>query len=157
MARKVPSGTSKLVKAIASKIDLGGKAPTVKPWEVGQYGPMKARPGRGGMDMDHIPSKAALLKRAEARKGKPLTKAEADKVINEGSAMAVPRKSHQQKSRTYGGRNNKDQVAHDANNPAKATELDFNRYRQDMKDQGFSDKAIEDALARLRAQNKGIK
>ena len=29
-------------------------------FEVGEYGALKSRPGRDGMEMDHIPSKAAL-------------------------------------------------------------------------------------------------
>ncbi len=53
-----------------------------------------------------------------------LTDAEAKALKDNTPAVATPRTTHQQKSRTYGGRNTKKQVATDAKDLKKARGLD---------------------------------
>ncbi|MES2709348.1 MAG: RHS repeat-associated core domain-containing protein [Verrucomicrobiota bacterium] len=93
----------------------------VKPGQPGPYDDLKKQKKKHGetepMDMDHRPSLAAQVKAAEKAKGGSLTKAELAKVKAESPAVATPRLDHQQKSRTYGGRNT------DAKSTADAADL----------------------------------
>jgi filamentous hemagglutinin len=106
----------------------------VQPGERDLYGNLIAKKKKHGeteaMDMDHRPSFAAQVKAAEEAKGEPLTKAELAKLKKETPAVATPRKDHQQKSRTYGGRNNKEQIAEDAKDLETAAAKDDAAYEQ---------------------------
>ncbi len=76
------------------------------------------------MDLDHQPSNASNIARAEAELGRPLTAAERAAVRDQGPAVAVPQELHQGASPTYGGRNTPAQIAADAANPAAAAARD---------------------------------
>ncbi len=128
----------------------------VTQWEVGRYGDLKSRPGRDGMDMDHIPSKAALLKRAETMKGRPLTRKQERQVIDSGTAMAVPRRTHQTESRTYGRRNSSDQITDDANDLTSAAKKDFDIYHDDMLQEGYTEEQIEATYKEICAKNREL-
>jgi len=77
-----------------------------------------------GLDIDHQPSHASNLVRAEAEKGSPLTPAEIREVWNQGTAVTVPEGWHRGESRTYGGRNSLRQIAADAADPVSGALAD---------------------------------
>ena len=77
-------------------------AAVLKCGEKGKYGDLKKKTGDGKFDRDHIPSKAALKKRAEELKGDRLTAAEQKAIDNAGEAIAIPRQAHIDISPTYG-------------------------------------------------------
>ena len=109
----------------------GGKVATNKPvasGDKGTYGELKAQKKAHGetepMDMDHRPSYAAQKKNLENQLGRELTPAEAKALKDNTPTVATPRKDHQQKSRTYGGRNTQTQIEADAADLEKARRLD---------------------------------
>lgn len=70
--------------------------------EYGRYSPLKRKRGDGKFDRDHIPSKAALIKRAEQLNGGKLSEAQRNAIVNWGNAIAIPRQAHADISPTYG-------------------------------------------------------
>jgi RHS repeat-associated protein len=97
----------------------------VKAYETGTYKELKKRSVSGdGLDIDHQPSHASNVARAEAKLGRKLTDAEASALRDNGTAVAVPSEWHKGKSPTYGGRNTKAQIAGDAANPRAAASRD---------------------------------
>jgi len=70
--------------------------------EYGRYGPLKKKNGDGQFDRDHIPSKAALKKRAEELLGRQLKPSEARKIDAASEAIAIPREAHINASPSYG-------------------------------------------------------
>jgi hypothetical protein len=97
------------------------RGPGVQPYETGTYGDLKARSLVGDrLDLDHQPSNASNIARAEAELGRPLTAAERTAVRDQGTAVAVPEGWHRSGSLTYGGRNTPAQIAGDALDPQAA-------------------------------------
>lgn len=76
------------------------------------------------MDMDHRPSYAAQKKALENELGRELSPEEAAALKRDTPAVATPRGDHQQKSRTYGGRNTPAQIEEDARDLERARQLD---------------------------------
>ena len=99
------------------------KAEKLQAGEKGTYEELKKKPGDNKFDRDHQPSKAALLERAEELKGDPLTKAERNRIINEGDAVAVPKDVHQA-GPTYAGKNSTAKIAADSKDLAGAASRD---------------------------------
>lgn len=90
--------------------------PKVKPLELGTYGDLAPRSKKDGMDIDHIPSQAALRRATDsALQGQALTKEEERTLINT-AAIAIPQEVHRKCSETYGGRNQADKQKIDAMN-----------------------------------------
>ena len=113
--------------------------------EFGNYGDMLKKSGDNKFDRDHVPSKAALKKAAEKILEdtgliESITQSQMDALFGKGSspgliaeqgkAVAIPKRDHQQHSETYGNRN-ADKIDGDSDNLQKAAERDT--------------KAIEDA------------
>ncbi|WP_223669845.1 PAAR-like domain-containing protein [Kangiella shandongensis] len=104
-----------------------GSKKKLKCGEKNSYKNLKKKTGGGKFDRDHVPSKAALKKRAEmilAKRGKRLSSEQAKAIENAADAIAIPRKAHQQVSPTYGGRNSAKRVIQDAGNLAGAAKRD---------------------------------
>jgi RHS repeat-associated protein len=100
---------------------LFNSAPGVQPYEVDTYGNLRARSLTGdGLDLDHQPSNASNIARAEAEFGRPLTEPELIEIRDQGTAVAVPQGLHRGTSPTFGGRNTPAQIAADAANPLAA-------------------------------------
>ncbi|QPF71791.1 hypothetical protein G8A07_01820 [Roseateles sp. DAIF2] len=105
----------------------GGKVkPKPKP-ECGQRGPYKDRDDHDnkGFNWDHVPSKAALLAKAEEIKGDLLSAAEKTAIIEGAPTIAIPEDLHRKHSETYGGRQNQTvdgqkRILNDAGNLQKA-------------------------------------
>jgi complete genome; segment 3/17 len=120
-------------------------------FEVGEYGALKSRPGRDGMEMDHIPSKAALCKATcryiENKIDKKLNDMEVAAVLQVveklGGAIAVPKEMHDKLSRTIGGRNAKTRIHQDSLDIIRAIKADLEAYTPELRKRGYSDKDIE--------------
>ncbi|GAB2909704.1 hypothetical protein GCM10027093_54770 [Paraburkholderia jirisanensis] len=110
----------------------------------GKYGDLLKQSGGNKFDRDHVPSKAALNKIGRqilADEGLDLTKEEllrlfGDKntlglIANEGKAIAIDKADHQQESRTYGRRNNPEQIAEDAKDAQAAARKDTKKLLDD--------------------------
>ncbi len=111
-----------------SKVESGGEAANtegVRPYEVDTYGNLRSRSVPGDkLTLDHQPSNASNLPRAEAELGRPLTPAERIQIRDEGVAVAVPEELDRGFSPAFGGRNTPDQIAADAANPLAAASRD---------------------------------
>lgn len=103
----------------------------------GNYDDMLKKDGDGKLDRDHVPSKAALQEAARdilkaapelARelKAKSIEALFGDKglISKQGQTIAIPKKDHQQHSRTYGRRNNPDKVKGDSKDLQDAANKD---------------------------------
>lgn len=120
-------------------------------FEVGEYGALKSRPGRDGMEMDHIPSKAALCKVTcryiEDKIDKKLNDMEVAAVLKVveklGGAIAVPKEMHDKLSRTIRGRNAKTRIHQDSLDIIRAIKADLDAYTPELRKRGYSDKDIE--------------
>jgi len=97
----------------------------VTAYETGTFESLTKRSVIGdGLTIDHIPSNASNIARAEAALGRPLTNAEKAAVRDQGMAVAVPDNLHKSASPTYGGRNTPAQIKADAANPQAAAARD---------------------------------
>ena len=120
-------------------------------FEVGEYSALKSRPGRDGMEMDHIPSKAALCEAIyryiEESIKRELNKKEKEAVLQvvgkQGGAIAVPKEMHDKLSRTIGGRNTKTRIHRDSLDIIRAIKADVDAYTPELRRRGYSDNDIE--------------
>ncbi|GIB07183.1 S-type Pyocin domain-containing protein [Vibrio cholerae] len=126
----------------------------VKPLEVGTYGDLAPRSKKDGMDIDHIPSQAALLRAAEKMLGRPLTADEKKEIINSGAGVAIPREIHQKCSETYGGRNKLEKQQVDSGDLEAAVNSNFDAIKTCLKENGYTDEQLEDAREELHRLNK---
>jgi S-type Pyocin. len=131
----------------------GGKS-KVKPLEVGTYGDLAPRSKKDGMDIDHIPSQAALLRAAEEMLGRPLTVEEKKELINSAAGVAIPNKIHQKCSETYGGRNRPDKQLADASDLSRAVDSNFDAIKSCLKESGYSEKQLERAREEIHRINR---
>jgi len=91
--------------AAAKKGKDGGKVKSKKKLKCGDHGSyrdLKKKSGDGKFDRDHIPSKAALKKRAEQLQGDRLTSEQEKAIDNAAETIAIPRQAHIDVSPTYG-------------------------------------------------------
>ncbi|EME0895111.1 S-type pyocin domain-containing protein [Vibrio parahaemolyticus] len=126
----------------------------VKPLEVGTYGDLAPRSKKDGMDIDHIPSQAALLRAAEEMLGRPLTVDEKKEIINSGAGVAIPREIHQKCSETYGGRNKLEKQQVDSGDLEAAVNSNFDAIKTCLKENGYTDGQLEDAREEFHRLNK---
>ena len=118
-------------------------------FEVGTYGDLKSRP-RNGMEIDHIPSKAALCEAAcryiEVTTGVPPDDDERkriQKVMEQhGGAIVVPKEMHRRHSRTIGGRNTSKQITNDSLDPVSAITKDCDYYMDLFEQYGLDATAL---------------
>lgn len=120
-------------------------------FEVGQYSSLKSRPGRDGMEMDHIPSKAALCqatcRHIETELKRNLNDKEVAAVLQVveklGGAIAVPKEMHNKLSRTIRGRNNEARIHQDSLDIIRAIKADVDAYAPELRRRGYSDNDID--------------
>lgn len=128
--------------AAANELDCG---------EMGTYGDQKKRTGKGKYHRDHIPSKAALKKRAQKlNRGKPLSKAQQTAIDNAGLSIVIPAAAHRQVSPTYGGRN-KPIMDTDAKDLQKAAKRDTKAMKKEIDQHADADcvKAYKKAATKI--------
>ncbi|WP_141759103.1 MULTISPECIES: hypothetical protein [Actinomyces] len=126
-------------------------------FEVGEYSALKSRPGRDGMEMDHIPSKAAVfeatcnhIQSELERKLNPKEQEAVLKVVGKlGGAIAVPKEMHDKLSRTIRGRNSRDRIHQDSLDIIRAIKADVEAYTPELRKRGYSDKDIEMIYTKL--------
>jgi len=119
-------------------------------FEVGEYSVLKSRSGRDGMEMDHIPSKAALCETIcryiEGKIGRKLYEKDQEAVQKFaekfGGAMAVPKEMHEKLSRTIGGRNTETRIRQDSSDIIRAIKADVDAYTPELRRRGYSDNDI---------------
>jgi len=125
----------------------------VKKLEVGKvegYGESKRTTGDGTIDRDHMPSKAALIRRAEVLKGEPLTKAERNAIINDADSINLPREVHKEGA-TYGNKNTPELIDSDSNDLSGALNRDADLAVQNAKKLAPEHaKAIEEGASKIK-------
>ncbi|EHR6582427.1 S-type pyocin domain-containing protein [Vibrio parahaemolyticus] len=125
----------------------------VKPLEVGTYGYLAPRSKKDGMDIDHIPSQAALRRALESALGQTLTKEQERELINSAAAIAIPQEVHRKCSETYGGRNQADKQQVDAGDLEVAVNSNFDAIKGCLKNEGYTDQELENARVQLHEIN----
>ncbi len=103
----------------------------------GNYDDMLKKDGDNKLDRDHVPSKAALKEAARKliENAEIILTAAQDAALfgkgsnpgaiaGKGKTIAIPKKDHQQNSRTYAGRNNPDKVKGDSKDLQQAAKDD---------------------------------
>lgn len=138
--------------------DTGGNYSShIRLLEINTYSTLKKKEGRKGLEMDHIPSKGALIEYFTKLKGEPLSKHEKNIIVNSAPAMAVPKELHANCSRTYRGRNTKSMIIGDANDIKQAVSQDLSRYSAFLSEQGCSSTDISAMQAKFLKIIKDIK
>jgi hypothetical protein len=117
--------------------------------KVGTYEEMKKANAGAGLSADHIPSFAALKADAESQLGRQLTSVEAKTLRNQSLTIVYETQIHQTTSRTYGGRNNQQQILQDASDLYKAVKKDIDALKPGLLKAGFSEQDINDASSKL--------
>ena len=125
----------------------------VAPLDVGTYKQLSARSVGDGLTPDHIPSFAAIRESIENQIGRKLTPTQLRELRNETTSIVYDTVMHQQHSRTYGGRNNRAQIASDALNLRGAAELDMRQIRPHLIEGGMAPDEIERAFAAIHDAN----
>jgi hypothetical protein len=158
-----------VVKAAASA--ASASAPKIPPtpslscpiakYEVGSYKELLDRAQVGDdMQHDHIPSFASLRESFKAQLGRDLKPEEALALYQNASCIELPTAVHKA-GRTFGGKNNVEQIAEDAKDLGKAAQKDMQAYK-DVADAALLAKQLSQseydkfmgALAKVNARNK---
>ena len=128
--------------------------PKVKPLEVGTYGDLAPRSKKDGMDIDHIPSLAALIKATETLYRRKLTKDQVAQIKITSVGIAIPSKVHQKCSETYGGRNKPEKQQADAEDLKKAVDNNFDAIEPCLKSEGYSQSDLEQSRSEIHKLNR---
>lgn len=147
----------KLAKGIMSKVNVKLKfnSKPIKALDVTSYRTATKRSVPGdGLENDHIPSKAALIRAAESKKRDKLTRAERRAIEQRGVTVTVPEKVHAD-SRTYKGRNTTAQVEADGKDLRGAMEKDLQVLSDNLRARGYDQASIDSTLDAVRRQNRG--
>ncbi|OEE65868.1 hypothetical protein A1OO_08650 [Enterovibrio norvegicus FF-33] len=131
------------------------RKPKVKPLEVGTYGDLAPRSKKDGMDIDHIPSLAALKRALMKELGVTfLTEEQINMLKNSAAGIAIPAKVHQKCSETYGGRNQPEKQIEDSNSIKDAVDSNFDAIEQCLKENGYEQDQLDSARKKLHEINK---
>jgi hypothetical protein len=122
--------------------------PMVNPLEVGPANDLSSRSAKDGLDIDHIPSQAALRVFLKANNPR-ITEGQLNAALRKAPSIAIPRKVHQKYSETYGGRNTKLQQAKDAVDLRKAVDTNLDTLKPFLLEEGLTDEQIEKARTDL--------
>ncbi|MDB6373071.1 S-type pyocin domain-containing protein [Photorhabdus bodei] len=128
--------------------------PPVKPLEVGEYQDLAGRSRNDGLDIDHIPSKAALKLFLKNKLGKAATDKDIDKILNSGVSIAIPHRVHRGYSETYKGRNTKAKQVKDASDIRVAVDSNFDAQVPGLREEGYTDDQLNKAREELHQLNK---
>ncbi|WP_036773435.1 S-type pyocin domain-containing protein [Photorhabdus australis] len=128
--------------------------PPVKPLEVGEYHDLAGRSRNDGMDIDHIPSKAALEQYLLKKHKGEITSKQIEGILNKAIAIAIPKQVHQKYSETYGGRNSVTKKTRDASNLKAAVNSNFDAQVPGLREEGYTDDQLDKAREELHRLNK---
>lgn len=153
LAAEAASGVS--VAGYMANMGRAGKAAAGKlcALEVGTYGQQAARSVKDGLTPDHIPSIAAVTQTFERTFG-PMQLVERSALRRATPTIAIPSNVHVSSSRTYGGRNTVAQILADSHDLANANKLDRMAYQQALRQQGYTQRQIDDAFNELERLHK---
>lgn len=131
------------------------KSGPVRQFDVGTYQDLKRRSQSGdGMQHDHTPSSAALIRAKENELGRRLTPSERRELTQNGVAVELLDSMHYA-SRTYGGKNTQDQISRDALDLKQAMENDLEVLSQNLREKmGIDQIEIDSILQRVRDLNR---
>src|SRR5690606_27547826 len=121
-----------------------GNTGNVVEGETGTYGDSSTRSVRDGMTPDHIPSFASVRQAVEDS-GVELSQAQIKALRDNTNCVVVKTCDHQSFSRTYGGRNNQNQIQADANDLRRAADADLDTWEPVWRENGWSDVDIQRA------------
>jgi len=120
--------------------------------DCGDYMPYKDQknPSKKDLERDHIPSQAAMKKRAEKLlpEGVELTKCIKNRLKNWADTLALPKATHKA-GRTNGSKNTPEQIKNDEKDLGEAGKNDAKEYEDKMDDQDIPEECkekIKDAL-----------
>ncbi|HCF6665826.1 TPA: S-type pyocin domain-containing protein, partial [Pseudomonas aeruginosa] len=126
--------------------------PPVSALEVDIYGNFTGRP-RNGNHLDHMPAQGALA--TSLRSAIPdIQEKEIRELMKKGASIAIPARIHQKYSETYGGRNTKEKQRKDAEDLRRAVDSNFDAIKSALIEEGFSEKDVEEARAKLHRINE---
>lgn len=101
------------------------------------------------LQMDHVPSKAALFNYHERRLGRALSTEERRAVEEGGVAVALPADLHRHYSQTYGANNTPQQIAEDGRSLKTAFERDAQAYLRDARKFGYNSHQMQKLQAAI--------
>ncbi|NHB92852.1 S-type pyocin domain-containing protein [Photorhabdus cinerea] len=127
--------------------------PPVKPLEVGEYHDLAGRSRNDGMDIDHIPSKAALKTYLIEKYGE-LDSDMLKNILDNSVCITISRKVHQKYSETYGGRNTPTKRLQDASDLKAAVNSNFDAITPGLKEEGYTDSQLNNARKNLHKLNQ---
>ncbi|QXF32543.1 hypothetical protein CE143_04695 [Photorhabdus luminescens] len=127
--------------------------PPVKPLEVGEYQDLAGRSRNDGLDIDHIPSQAALRKYL-ANKYPNMSPAMIKAMLIKGVSIVIPKRIHQKYSETYGGRNTPMKKTQDASDLKAAVESNFDAMIIGLIEEGYTPEQLDKAREDLHQLNK---
>ncbi|MCW7760435.1 S-type pyocin domain-containing protein [Photorhabdus luminescens] len=127
--------------------------PPVKPLEVGEYHDLAGRSRNDGLDIDHIPSQAALRKYI-ANKYPNMSPAMMKAILIKGASIAIPKRVHQKYSETYGGKNTPTKKTQDASDLKVAVESNFDAMVVGLTEEGYTSEQLNKAREDLHQLNK---
>ncbi|WP_391528672.1 hypothetical protein [Photorhabdus akhurstii] len=127
--------------------------PPVKPLEVGEYQDLAGRSRNDGLDIDHIPSQAALKIYLIERYGE-LDSCVLKNILENSVCIAVSRWARQKYSETYGGRNTPTKRIRDASDLKAAVDSNFDAMTPGLKEEGYTDSQLNNARKDLHKLNQ---
>lgn len=101
--------------------------------------------GQGGLEYDHIPSKAALVRALEDRYGRTLDPWERNAVERDATAVAITDVQHRAGC-THGYKNSDAQIQQDGADLPAAMEADLAARRSTLREQGVPGTTIDEIL-----------
>ncbi len=128
--------------------------PLVKPLEVGEYNDLAGRSRNDAMDIDHIPSKAALREYLIRTYGEKIQEEDIKNALKEGISIAVPKRIHQKYSETYGRRNTPEKIVKDSMNLKAAVDSNFDAQIPGLRENGYTDIQLNKVREKLHRLNK---
>lgn len=128
--------------------------PPVKPLEVGEYNDLASRSRKDGVDIDHIPSQAALREYLINKYGDDIDEKDIKLALKNGVCIAIPHHIHRDYSETYKGKNNKVKRAKDAYDLKAAVDSNFNAEVLGLREEGYTEEQINKAHEDLHRKNR---
>ncbi len=143
-----------VIRRVKDKDNFDGKPGPVKEFDTGSYKDLKKGEVVGdGLQHDHIPSSAAVIRARENELGEKLTPAQRRAVHNDAAAVEISDLLHSQ-SRTFRGRNTPAQIEMDATDLRGAMERDLRTLRGNLQTEGrLSPERIDTVIQSIRDLN----
>ncbi|MFS9419484.1 MULTISPECIES: S-type pyocin domain-containing protein [Citrobacter] len=129
--------------------------PPVEFLEVKLYSDFDGRSRQGELEVDHIPSAAAV--KAHYKGLHPeLSPKELKKLSKRVAAIGVPKEVHRNDSETYGGRNTPEKIIAHSYDLRAAADQNFDAEKPALKEYGATDEQLEEARAKLHQINESV-